>query len=142
MVINAQVVIPPFFPAVQITIDSNATSGQLFYSTFNIENGTYNPPFLAIMNNDGTFTYIKQLPQRAFDFKMQPNGNYTYVDSKSSIFYEMDKGFNIIDSFYTKNGYITDVHELQLLPNGDALLLGQDIERVDMSKVVEGGNVN
>ena len=94
------------------------------------------------MNNDGTFNYIEQLPQRAFDFKMQPNGNYTYVDSKSSIFYEMDKEFTIVDSFYIKNGYLTDVHELQLLPNGDALLLGQDIERVDMSKIVADGNVN
>ena len=140
--VTAQVIIPRNFPAFQITVNSNATSGQLFYSTFNLNSGLYNPPFLAIMNNDGTFSYIKQLQQRGFDFKLQPNGNYTYYDSNGGIFFEMDKQYNIIDSFYTKNGYITDAHELQLLPNGNALLLGQDFERVDMSKVITGGNVN
>jgi hypothetical protein len=140
--INAQVLIPSNFPSYQITADTNATSGQLLYSTFYNNGGPFSPSFLAIMNNDGSFLYLKQLPQNGFDFKLQPNGNYTYYDTNVGIFYEMDNRYNIIDSFYTKNGYTTDVHELQLLPNGNALLLGQDFEHVDMSKVVQGGNVN
>ena len=140
--ISAQVIIPPDFPFCQITVNTNDSSGQLFFSTFWRNNGSFSPPYLAIMNNDGTFTFIRQLPQRAFDFKMQPNGNYTYYDSNDSVFYEMNKQYNIIDTFYTKNGYITDVHDLQLLPNGDALMLAQDYKPVNMSLVVPGGNPN
>lgn len=50
---------------------------------------------LAIMNNNGTFRYIKQLAKNAYHFKMQPNGNYTYYDYNDEIFYETDKKFNI-----------------------------------------------
>src|ERR1017187_6267456 len=140
--ISAQIPITTNFPAFQITVDTNASSGQLLFSPYNSNFGPFSPPFLAIMNNDGTFMYIKQLALNAYDFKMQPNGNFTYFDSNKGVYYELDKGFNIIDSFYAKNGYSTDTHELQLLQNGNALLLGQDDQKVDMSQIVEGGNPN
>ena len=140
--ISAQIPITGNFPAYRITVDTNASSGQLLFSPYNSNTGPFSPPFLAIMNNDGTFMYIKQLALNAYDFKMQPNGNFTYFDSNKGVYYELDKGFNIIDSFYAKNGYSTDTHELQLLQNGNALLLGQDDQKVDMSQIVEGGNPN
>ena len=54
-------------------------------------------------------------------------------------FYELDSSYAILDSFFCGNGYETDDHELQLLPNGHALLIGLDPEDVDMSFVVPGG---
>src|ERR1039457_6469908 len=140
--ISAQIPIIPNFPAYQITVNDDPSSGQLLFSTFNSYPGQNNPPFLAIMNNDGTFVYTKQLLQSAFDFKMQPNGNYTYYDSNKGVFYEMNNHFDIIDSFFTQNGYFTDLHELRILPNGNALILGQDFQNVDMSRTVQGGNPN
>lgn len=141
--ISAQVPIPPNFPDYKITVnDTNTSSGQLLFSPFYNNTGPFNPPFLAIMNNNGTFMYIKQLAQSAYGFTLQPNGNYTYYDTNDGIFYEMDKEFNIINSFYSKNDYYTDLHELRILPNGNVLLLGQDYQTVNMSQIVPGGNPN
>ncbi|MDR3667369.1 MAG: aryl-sulfate sulfotransferase, partial [Ignavibacteriaceae bacterium] len=138
--ISAQVPIDPNFPTFQITVNNNPTAGQLLFSPFYNSSGPSNPPFLAIMNNDGTFKYIKLLAQSAFDFNIQPNGNYTYFDLNTGYFYEMDSSFNLIDSFFAQNGYITDQHELRILLNGNALILGLDHQKIDMSKVVQGGN--
>jgi hypothetical protein len=52
----------------------------------------------------------------------------------------MDSTFTVVDSLACGNGYLTDIHELRLLPNGHALLLGQEMLPVDMSAVVPGGN--
>src|SRR4030095_11969934 len=45
-------------------------------------------------------------------------------------------------SFYTGNNYLTDLHELRVLPNNHALLLSYDKEHVDMSQIVPGGDPN
>src|SRR5262249_25533915 len=44
--------------------------------------------------------------------------------------------------FATGNGYFTDLHDLQILPNGHALMMSYDPQPVDMSAVVPGGNPN
>jgi hypothetical protein len=75
----------------------------------------------------------------AADFKLQPDGRLTYFDQGVDKFYAMDSSYMVVDSFACGNGYATDLHELRLLPNGHALLMGDDYEQVDMSGVVPGG---
>ncbi len=73
---------------------------------------------------------------------MQQNGLLTYYDSDSFRFYAMNSQFQVVDSFHSGNGYPMDFHELQLLPNGHYLILGVDLEKVDMSKIVPGGDTS
>ena len=58
------------------------------------------------------------------------------------LFMRMNSQFQVVDSFYCGNGYPMDFHELQLLPNGHYLILGVDLEKVDMSKIVPGGDTS
>ena len=94
----------------------------------------------------------KPLYQRTFwghwlpvDFKRQPNGLLTFFTNDVEDvfqFYAMDSAYAIVDSFATGNGYVTDLHELQLLPNGHALVMGYDPLPVGMDTVVTGGDPN
>ena len=93
-----------------------------------------------ILDNSGAPYFSRQLSTTAIDFDMQPNGHLTYFDEGSWMFYEMDSSYTIVNSYQCGNGYVTDDHELRLLPNGHALLIGDDEEIVDMSKIVPNGN--
>jgi hypothetical protein len=73
------------------------------------------------------------------DFKPQQNGYLTYFDTDAGAYYELDSSYAVIDSFRCGNGYKTDLHELQVLPDGHQLMLGYDPEIMDMSAIVPGG---
>jgi hypothetical protein len=130
--------LPPDFPVLASTVYEPTSPGALFLS--NISFGPPNDPYLLIVDNFGTPIFFRRMPGNCFDFKMQPNGLMTYFDGTVDHFFAMDASYTIVDSFATGNGYITDLHELRLLPNGHALMLSYDAEPVDMSAIVEGGN--
>ncbi len=136
---QAKVNLPPDFPAITVESINNPSPGGIFISNFPV--GTSKAGFyLTIVNNDGSIAEYKKLPNRAFDFKVQPNGELSYyTDSK---WFVMDTSFNVVDTFQCGNGYTADLHDFELLPNGHALLFANDPEPVDMSQVTPGGNPN
>ena len=97
--------------------------------------------YLLILNNQGQIVYYQSVANdlSAFDFKVQPNGLLTYFSQKDSTYYVMDSHYQVVNTYKAGNGYVADLHDLQILPNGDALLMAYDAETVDMSKVVTGG---
>ena len=76
------------------------------------------------------------------DFKMQPNGLLTYFDLVPNCFIALDSSYAVVDTFRCGNGYETDFHELQLLPNGHALLMALDHRIVDISQIVPNGKTD
>jgi hypothetical protein len=133
-----------------VVLQNNSPSpGEIFLGTFKLDvsvdsvHASLVPSpdqYLLILSSDGTPVFTKKTPNLTTDFKLQPNGTLTYFDSGNKVFYVLDSGYAIIDSYKCGNGYATDNHELLMLPNGHALLLGLDPQTVDMSKVVPGGN--
>jgi len=119
-----------FLATFKINISPDSTQGSLVPS---------NEQYLLILSNDGTPVYHQKLATLATDFKMQQNGNLTYFNYARGKFFELDSSYAVVDSFECGNGYQTDNHELLLLPNGHALLLGLDPQYVDMSRIVSGG---
>jgi len=99
---------------------------------------------LLILGNDGQPLFYRYLEAAngALDFKRQPNGLLTYFQGNTSTFYALDSSYAVVDSFTTGNGYFTDLHDLQILPNGHALMMSYDPQPVDMSVVVPGGDPN
>ncbi len=97
--------------------------------------------YLLILNDQGQIVYYQSVADAlsAFDFKVQPNGLLSYFDQKNSTFYVLNSHYQVVNTYQAGNGYTADLHDLQLLPNGDALLMAYDNETVDMSKVVKGG---
>jgi hypothetical protein len=47
-----------------------------------------------------------------------------------------------VDSFHTKNGYVTDFHEFLMLPNGHVMMMSYHTIIYDMSTIVPGGQTN
>ena len=133
--------LPPDFPAISVSTTGVTSPGDIFLSNFRFDAGA-NTPYLMIVNNAGEPLYYKEMPGICLDFKIQPTGQLTYFDGAAGVFNVMDNAFNILGSYATGNGYVTDLHEFRLMPNGHGFLLANDPEPVRMDTVVAGGNPN
>jgi hypothetical protein len=121
-------------PLLNVTINNNPSEGFIFTAPWA---GT---TYLTISHNNGMHYWFSEPIAFAGDFKKQSNGNLTFFNGVRLKHFEMDNNYNIIDSFACGNGYVTDLHELRLLANGNALVMAYDTQIVDMSEIVEGGN--
>lgn len=126
-------------PAITINQFGETAPGSLFISSF--ANISGDPSYLLVIDNNGTVRFSKRLAIRAYDFKRQ-NDYYVYYDESFHKYLALDSTFNVVDSFYTGNGYVTDVHECILEPDNSAWLMSYDPQIVDMSLIVPGGKVN
>jgi hypothetical protein len=133
-VING-VSVPGNYPHVNVSILGETAPGRLFLAA---EGST---PYFMILENDGTPYFYQRVPQYTRDFKVQPTGTLTRLNRGApSTYVEMDSTFQIIDTLYCGNGYGVDQHEAQLLLNGNYLFIGIDVQQVDLSELIEGGN--
>jgi len=100
--------------------------------------------YLLILDQQGRLVYYKSLANalEGFDFKVQPNGMLSYFDLKNTTFNVMDSHYQVVQTYQAGNGYTADLHDLQILPNGNALLMAYDNETVDMSRIIAGGKNN
>jgi hypothetical protein len=133
--------VPQDIPHYTVTKTSpNSNEGDIFVAPFYWTKSTVGS-YLLILNSQGQIVYYQSVADAlsAFDFKVQPNGSLSYFDEKNSTFYVMDSHYKVVNTYQAGNGYVADLHDLQILPNGDALLMAYDAETVDMSKVVKGG---
>ena len=130
--------LPVDFPSITVTEFDNPDSGYVFLSNFSFSTPTIT--YLIILDNTGFPIFFRKMPAAVVDFKKQPNGLLTYYLVGPNRFYAMDNSYTVVDSFQTGNGYSTDGHELQILPNGHALLMSYDPQIVDMSQIVLGGD--
>lgn len=127
-------------PEISVNINNNPSDGYIFLSNIVFNTAIPNNPYLLVINNSGLPVFTKPMPDMSFDFNKQYNGNFTYYDEVKEKYYEVDSNFTVVDSFYTGNGYVTDLHELRVLRNRHALLMSYDGQIVDMSKYVPGGD--
>ncbi|HEX5032664.1 MAG TPA: aryl-sulfate sulfotransferase [Candidatus Eisenbacteria bacterium] len=131
--------IPADLPEVSTVVSGTPAEGVLFLCDIRFDDGTYRS-HLMVLRDDGTPVFARGLRGSGYDFKAQQNGRVTYFDAAAGRFYAMNANFALVDSFECGNGYVTDIHELQLLPNGHALLMAYDPRTVDLSGVVPGGS--
>jgi Arylsulfotransferase (ASST) len=136
--------VPQDIPHFTVTTTApNPGEGYIFVAPFywtRAKIGSY----LLILNDQGQLVYYQSVADAldAWDFKEQPNGLLSYYDQKSSTFYLMNSHYQVADTYQAGDGYYADLHDLQVLPNGNALLMSYDAETIDMSKIVEGGKTN
>ena len=132
--------LPANFPNLNILTDSTTAPGYLFISNFGWTASVNSTPYLMIVDNSGHPVFYRALEGSSTDFNLQPNGHLTYFDRIAQVFYELDSSYSTVNSYMCGNGYATDLHELRILPNGHVLLMGDDYQTVDMSKVVPNGD--
>jgi hypothetical protein len=97
---------------------------------------------LFIADQDGNPLFFRKMPHRVIDFRLQADGRLSYFDEGTDRYYLMDAAFTVVDSFETGNGYVTDLHEFVVTPEGHGLLMAYDPQPVRMDTVVAGGNPN
>ncbi len=131
--------LPNDIPAYEVTAPANGTApGYVFTDIGAFFGGKY---FLTILDNTGEPVYYQRMAGFAIDFKRQPNGQLSYCEAGK--YYCMDDSYTVVDMWQPGNGYTwADNHDLQILPNGNALLMIYDPQPVDMSALVEGGRAD
>ncbi len=129
--------VPSDYPHVKITVKNNPDSGFIFINNWG------GAPYIAILDNNGSPVFYRKMLANARDFKLQPNGMLSYrLADPYYRFYEMDSSYSVTREITAKNGFGTDEHELQILPNGNVLLIALEYKTIDMSKLVTGGKTN
>ncbi len=132
--------LPASYPPIYVIYSRDPEPGHLFM--------TPNPPGqpvqgnLVIMDNFGQPLFYRRMPGRTTDFNKHANGRLSFFHDETFRYYLLDANYSVVDSFETGNGYQTDNHELQLLPNGHALMMAYDDQPVGMDTVIAGGNPN
>jgi hypothetical protein len=130
--------VPADFPHVNITQSNNPSSDYIFLNNWGPPN--YN----IIFDTSGAPVWYWKTPDRRRDFKLQDNGWLTMLvrdgyGGSGDGYIALDKNYEYIKSFRTTNGYSTDEHELQVLPDSSYFLIGRRESVVDMSQYVTGG---
>jgi hypothetical protein len=143
---------PNHFPLPIVTQISNPASGSIFIGTYKTGKPGYHMQYVTFIDSDEEYLMVLNGKEEAknwnevagmnTDFKPQPDGHLTYFDFAFNYFLEMDTSFKIVGEYRCGNGYVTNPHELRVLANGHALLLGDDPQYIDMSTIVPGGSKN
>lgn len=131
--------IPDDLPLFQIIYSDNPSADYIFASVPYWGKGNN---YLVIYDNTGKPVYFKKNKSTCTDFKLNDNGLLTFFDYTNKKYFAMDSNMTVIDSFWVKNGYETDEHDIKFLRNGNVLLIGRENKIVDMSLFVDGGSKN
>jgi hypothetical protein len=130
--------LPADYPHLESRVYGNPAPGRIFLAGLD-EKDLGASTYLSILNDDGTPYFLRKLDAAGLDFKWNPNGLLTYFDYSRRAFYALDSTYAVVDSFRCGNGYDTDLHDIVLLPDGHALLMSYDPEKVDMRPYVPKG---
>jgi hypothetical protein len=136
------VAVPQDFPTLETIQTGPTAAGKLFFATHFKEPGTGS--YVIIATNDGTPAMYRRFDDMGniANFVLQPGGvfsAYLYGLGHDVI---LNQSLDIIGHYPAGHGYQCDEHEFLLLENGHALQLSEQHLRIDMSRVVPGGNPN
>jgi len=148
--------LPADFPLIKVDSVTTPASGFIFMNSISFQSKTVNYNF--IIDSVGNVVYYDKKALGAIDFKMQPNGLISYgspvklgdkyqagpITVQNVMVQEiiLDSTFKSIDTVQMKNGYLADVHEFLMLPNGNCMLIGYEANPIDMSLILPGGEPN
>lgn len=127
---NPYVTAPADLPRISVTKTGETAPGAIFLANFRAPL----VPYLMILDNDGKLVYYNEQAQGAdiVDFKKLDTGELTYFDGANSVHIVMNASYEIVDS-WSMVGYKTGVHDLQILPNGNAVMMAYHNITEDLS---------
>lgn len=124
---NAGASLPPFF----ITTNTNPSPGEIFFHNYNFYG--YETYHHCIITNNGDSVYSSGANNMGWDFKINHNGFLTMYRNFPPKFESFDSSFIQNGSYLAKNGYLTDIHEFQIFPDGHYYLQAYSNTFMDLS---------
>ena len=127
-------------PLIVTNVNERPAAQHLFVAPFS--SLFQEPGYLYVLDEYRKPVFRRKLPFGATDFKAQPNGWFTYWTTATDgvpRYYVLDSRAAVVDSIEGGNGYVADLHELEVLPDGHLLLMCYDPETVRMDSIVPGG---
>ncbi|MCH7535032.1 MAG: aryl-sulfate sulfotransferase, partial [Bacteroidetes bacterium] len=122
------------FPTIKTNISGPVDSSYIFVT---FPSGMGFGGYLAILDNYGEVQYVAE--DSPWDFKKTKNNKLVYYSGYNGQWEVLDSTYAKIDSF-TCDQFDNDFHEIQFLDNGNALLICSEVQEIDMSLVVAGGD--
>lgn len=132
--LTATAQLPSDFPIINVTNSGGAAPGNLIG---NIGGRTADGTklYYVVLDNTGTNAIFANKTNTLYRF-VTPQGYDAVSDTTG--FHFKDETITVVGSV-APLGYTPDGHDIKLLPNGHALLFGEEVRTFDMSKVVPGG---
>ena len=126
-------------PKIYVTKNVKPYPGEIYFSNIFDPNGI---GYRIRVNTDGKITFAKRTSGFATDYKANPNGTYSWVNYWAGHAYISDQSDKIIDSVSGKNGFPLDIHEFRFTPEGNYMIIADDVVDTDMSQLIPGGNTH
>ncbi len=139
----SEVSLPSDFPELVLNVSGQPAGGNFFFGTLTAVDITTSS-YVIIADNDGEPLFYWHWNKGIFCVEVQPGGLLTFgtrLPGNAVTWLVMDDTYAFQDSF-TVIGYPTDIHDIGMRENGNALLIGVDARYIDMSLIVPGGNPN
>ncbi len=121
------------FPDFTITTNTNPAPGNVFFSHFNNFVASGSTSHYCIIESDGDSVFGKYDTINFNNFDLNRNGYLTLYNTIDSTFGMLDSNYYQIGTYQMGNGYMADVHEFQILPDGSHWMLCYDPQIVDMT---------
>ncbi|MBN1781354.1 aryl-sulfate sulfotransferase [bacterium] len=136
--------VPADFPGITTIQMGDTAPGLIFFTTnFPVNCGNY----MIVCDNGGTPVFYRKITEaaRSTNFLLHAGGLLSVhlcdpLDTGQWRHLIFDNTFTPVDEIRAGHGYITDNHELQLLPDGHALVIADQTVELDLSRTVPEGN--
>ena len=127
--------IPSDYPYIIVTNSGGIAPGSLI-GNLDGQTAEGTKQYFVVLDNTGTNALFASKTNILYRF-VTPQGLDALAGSNAFVF--KDETFNAVDTFTTL-GYPVDYHDVKLLPNGHALVFGNEFRRIDLSQFITNGN--
>jgi hypothetical protein len=141
---DVTVTTPPIEPGVpdriDVAVDKHVAAGILVFSM--------NPRgpgdgFTVITDRSGRVMWYRRFGGGAFSLNWVRKGHLVLHESETQEFVEIELDGTVVRRWRNRNGIDgADGHDIRLLPNGNAMLLGAEVHNVDARSLRPGGSAN
>lgn len=133
--------VPDNFPDYEVTILDQTAPGFIFTTSGVSADAAY---YLMILKNDGTPVYYEKADPWACGFTTQPTGVLSRKQGnyQGAQYLIRDNHYSLIDTLVCGNGFLTDEHELLILPDGHSFMIALDYQERELGRTISGGRTS
>ncbi len=130
--------LPVDYPTYFINNQSEAADDDYYFEGASIGDIYYQ----CIFDRDNIPLFYRKTEGRSVDFKINNKGYPIYFDVDAGHFVEYDSAYVPQRTYSCGNGFITDFHDILVLPSGHYFTIGLEFMLIDMSQYTSCGQTS